>query len=229
MEPSVGGVRPDFLIEAQDGRTLVLEAKSWARSRQTIERAQAQAQFFRSATDATDAWIVLQDTPSDTSRGVASLADLTMLIDKWRGLARLREPPGRRQNPYLFAAMPFEAKYDDVHLVAMVGACNGVGLDCLRVDYEQYTGQVIDHIHQLIRDSVGMICDLSESNPNVTYEAGYAMALKLKVVAICSTELADVPFNLRGWNILSYRSGQTLLLRRALKTRLKSVFGTGSK
>jgi hypothetical protein len=224
VEPSIGGVRPDFLIETRDGRTLLLEAKSWSRSRQTLQRAQEQATFFKDAAAATDAWIVLVDTPTDLVRGVASFRDLVDLIQDWQQGADLRVPTEHAQQPYLFAAMPFDEKYDDVHF-AMVGASHAIGLDCLRIDHEEFTGPIIDRIHALIRSSVGVICDLSESNPNVTYEVGYAHGLRLRIVAISSTRVTEMPFNVRGWNTVPYQLDHIARLRKALEVRLRAVFG----
>jgi len=70
-----------------------------------------------------------------------------------------------------------------------------------------------------------VIVDLSEAKPNVLYEAGYAHALRKPVVHICSTPLSELPFDVRNWNTIAYRRGQTALLREPLARRLKAVMG----
>ena len=72
-------------------------------------------------------------------------------------------------------------------------------------------------------DSVAVIVDLSESKPNVLYEAGYAHAKGKATVHICSTDLTALPFDVRNWNTLSYKRGQTAHLREPLTRRLKAA------
>ena len=60
-----------------------------------------------------------------------------------------------------------------------------------------------------LRRSSAVIADLSESKPNVLYEAGLAHALKRPSVHICSTPIADLPFDVRNWNTIFCRRGQT--------------------
>ena len=63
-----------------------------------------------------------------------------------------------------------------------------------RVQLRAATSRV-DEIQRLIRQSVGVIADLSEAKPNVLYEAGYAHALNKPCVHICSTSIEKLPFD----------------------------------
>jgi nucleoside 2-deoxyribosyltransferase len=119
--------------------------------------------------------------------------------------------------------MPFEAKYDDVFFFAMNHAAERNDTICLRVDRVEYSGDIVSEIHRLIRSCVAMIADLSESRPNVLYETGYAHALGIPTIHICSTPLDELPFDVAQWNTLSYQPGQIHLLRKPLTKRLKAV------
>ncbi|MGB7540127.1 MAG: hypothetical protein WBM17_16415, partial [Anaerolineales bacterium] len=125
----------------------------------------------------------------------------------------------------IFAAMPFASEYDDTYFIAMSHAAEQVGADCKRVDLKEFSGDIVTEIKRLIQSSVAVIVDLSEAKPNVLYEAGYAHALKKPTVHICSTPLSELPFDVRNWNTIPYRRGQTALLKEPLVRRLKAVMG----
>lgn len=123
----------------------------------------------------------------------------------------------------VFAAMPFAAEYEDTFFVAMVAACEQVGAKCVRVDREDFSGDSVSKVESLIRQSSAVIADLSESRPNVLYEAGFAHALGIPVIPICSTQLEQLPFDIRNWNFMNYARGQTNRLREALAKRLRAI------
>jgi nucleoside 2-deoxyribosyltransferase len=75
----------------------------------------------------------------------------------------------------------------------------------------------------MIRKSVAVIVDLSESKPNVLYEAGYAHALKKPCIHICSTSMDKLPFDVAQWKTTPYQAGQTHKLRKDLTQRLKAI------
>jgi nucleoside 2-deoxyribosyltransferase len=81
----------------------------------------------------------------------------------------------------------------------------------------------VEEIKRLITASAGVIVDLSEGQPNVLYEAGFAHALGKPTVHICSTPLTALPFDVRNWNTVPYRRGQTTKLRHALARRLRAA------
>ncbi len=75
----------------------------------------------------------------------------------------------------IFAAMPFSGDYDDTYFVAMAHAAHSLGAVCRRIDREDFEGDIVEGIKKLIRESVAVIADLSESKPNVLYETGFAL------------------------------------------------------
>ena len=75
----------------------------------------------------------------------------------------------------------------------------------------------------MIRKAMAVIVDLSESKPNVLYEAGFAHALKKPCAHICSTPTDKLPFDLAQWKTTLYQPGQTHKLRKDLTQRLKAI------
>jgi nucleoside 2-deoxyribosyltransferase len=110
-----------------------------------------------------------------------------------------------------------------VYFVAMADAARQVGAVCRRVDQEQYSGEVVGRIREMIRSSDAIIADLSESKPNVLYEVGFAHALAKPTVHICSTPLDKLPFDVSHWNTIPYQKGQTHSLGARIARRLRGV------
>ena len=223
---SVGGLRADFVVRGPDDRLIIIEAKSWDPKPGFTARAVQQARLYQEALRADAALIVLDELkrnmPSD---GVVTINGLIPALK-----AELEKPRKRRARietgegrPTVFAAMPFSHEYDDVYFVAMSFAAESAGAVCTRIDRQEFEGDIVERIKKSIEECIAVIADLSESKPNVLYEAGYAHALKRPTVHICSTRLEDLPFDVRNWNTIEYKKGQTHQLRKALARRLRSV------
>jgi len=232
QEPSIAGVRPDFVVETPDGKRLIVETKG--RSNPSLLEAvdaRSQAAQLRELTGADDAVIVFPQV--DTAlpmAGIVGFADLPDYLGRF-----IASPPDPRvstsrpqpsepvEKKTVFASMPFAPQYADVYWVAMTFAAESVGATCVRVDREDFDGDIPDKIKGYIESSNAVIADLSESNPDVLYELGYAKRHGCPCVQICSTPLEDLPFNVRNVNTLKYSQGQTYELRDPLSQRLRAV------
>jgi hypothetical protein len=127
----------------------------------------------------------------------------------------------RSTEKFVFAAMPYSEQYDDTFLVAMQPAAIVAGAICQRVDHDGRSGDVVQQIKEMIKASILCIADLSESRPNVCYEAGFAGALGKPVIQICSTDVNNLPFILRNNSTFKSKIGQTIKLRKKLEVELK--------
>ena len=225
---SLGGIQPDLIAYSPDDRTFIIEVKAWQKHRGFRNRAAHQADLYRETTGADEAFVVVDNLErSSAPEGVVTLDRLVpALIDAFSRRPTVRKelkPVSRSRRPHVFAAMPFDREYDDVFFVAMTYAAELAGAVCKRVDIEEFSGDMVSEIHVLIRRSIATIVDLSESRPNVLYEAGYAHALAKPIVHICSTPLGELPFDVAHWNTLPYDQGQTFRLRDTLANRLGAV------
>ena len=221
---AVGGLRPDFFITAPNGKTAVVEVKDWQPAGGNTSRALDQVRQYQQATNADLALIVMPHLRKNfLGEGVVNGQGLLTRLQEWlsKNWVRYRRAP-RGEKPkkterIIFAAMPFDRKYDDTFFVAMTYAAKKVSAVCRRVDKEEFTGDIIEEVTRLIKASVAVIADLC------LYEAGFAHALGRPTVHICSTDLAQLPFDVRNWNTLSYEIGSTSALRAKLARRLRSV------
>ncbi len=256
-QPSIGGLRPDFIVTGPHGEKIILEVKMWDPRGGNTARAFHQVQLYKKATGADQALIVMPDLKKNYKRrGVVKMDAVVPTLQKIfhlseegkpaepalppaelhgakkpeRAAARPQRAPRPAPEPavskrMIFAAMPFASEYDDTYFIAMSHAAEQVGAECKRVDLKEFSDDIVAEIKRLIISSAAVIVDLSEAKPNVLYEAGFAHALKKPTVHICSTPLSELPFDVRNWNTIPYRRGQTALLKEPLVRRLKAVMG----
>ncbi len=228
-EPTIGGLQPDFLIKGPNGQHVVIEAKVWDPKGGNTARALEQVKRYRDLTGVKHAFLVLPDLKRNfREKGVVSaktiVTDLKRLFHQpSSNLFSIRYMSPARTDRTIFAAMPFTREYDDTYFVAMSYAAEQVGAACKRVDQTEFTGDVVEEIKRLIRESIAVIVDLSEGKANVLYEAGYAHAFAKPTVHICSTDLSVLPFDVRNWNTIQYNKGQTMALREPLVKELRAV------
>jgi len=113
------------------------------------------------------------------------------------------EADSRSPKPFAFVVIPFDERFDNVYGLAIKATCEAAGAYCERVDEQSFQGAILDRICNQIAKADFIVADLSERNPNVFYETGYAHALG-KPVVLLTRAIDDVPFDLRHQNILAY-------------------------
>jgi hypothetical protein len=239
MNVPIGGLQIDFLISTPKGRSIVIEAVSAPTMfGETQRRVINRVAYYKQATGADNAYIVLKDLKASSPQsGLLCQDDVVGVVsaeiqkdsvgqDKAHLNAwRMKQSKGtvKQSQGLIFAAMPFSPDYDDTFYAAMVPAAKKVGAICTRVDQEKFIGDIVGEIGRLIRASRVVIADLSEANPNVYFEAGFAHALSLPVIHICSAVLHDLPFDVRNVKTIRYSKGQTHKLVGPLAQILKSI------
>jgi hypothetical protein len=227
-EPSLAGLRPDFLVKGPAGQRVIIEVKEWEPIGGNTARALSQAEHYKALTKSDFAILVLPDLKRNyKEKGVVSteiLAEtLADYFKKEYNRKTIVSEPLLKTTPIVFAAMPFDREYDDTYFVAMTYAAEKIKATCKRVDNTEFSGDIVEEIKRLIRVSIAVIVDLSGSKPNVLYEAGFAHALKKPTIHISSTPLSDLPFDIRNWNTIAYNRGQTTALRELIARRLKTL------
>lgn len=127
------------------------------------------------------------------------------------------------QSNLVSVMMPFQPDFDDVYQ-ALKNLCQNMNLECKKADDIWEDSTVIQDIFSLIYRSKIVICDFSQKNPNVFYEAGIAHALGREVIPIVqNTE--DIPFDLRHHRYIQYLNndeGRQRLVA-AIKGRIETL------
>jgi hypothetical protein len=128
----------------------------------------------------------------------------------------------KERSPQIFVIMPLSPDLDDLYYLGILNTARELKCSCHRVDEIEFTGNIIDQIHDLIVNSRIIIAEVSQPNPNVYYEVGYAQALR-KPVVLLTKNISSTPFDLSGFNHIIYRS--ITELQPKLESRLKAILG----
>lgn len=115
-----------------------------------------------------------------------------------------------KPKPFVFVLMPFSSAFDDAYDVAIRPACEASGAYAERVDKQIFAGSIMDRVYNQISKADIVVADMSERNPNVFYEVGYAHAIGKTTILLTKSE-ADIPFDLRQYPHVVYGSSLSLL------------------
>jgi hypothetical protein len=116
----------------------------------------------------------------------------------------------------------FDKRYEEVFKPAITAA----GLEPYRVDKDPSVSVPIAEIEQGIRDSHICFADITEDNPNVWFELGFAIACNKEVVLVCSKERTTrFPFDVQHRSIIHYGTGSPsdyATLKKGITARIKA-------
>lgn len=130
--------------------------------------------------------------------------------------------PDPIQKGFVFIAMPMagnNGQYDDVH-DAIKDACSNCGLRAERVDDVQSNDRITDRLLESIRKAEFVVVDLTDSKPNVFYEAGYAYGIG-KTPIYVARENTKLEFDLKDYPIIFFASMRQL--KEGLEKRLRAL------
>ena len=124
----------------------------------------------------------------------------------------------------VFIMMSFSLDFDDVYATVKDSvAAVDESLEIIRLDEIRAAGSITDDMIAEIRKSTLCLADVTNANPNVMWEVGFATALGKPVVAI-SQETDKLPFDIKDVRTLRYsRASLAKTLRDPLTATLKAT------
>ncbi len=126
-------------------------------------------------------------------------------------------------NPRLVSAMmPFSREYDAVY-ETIKDAVEEAGGESERADNIWDDSTIIQDVYSLIYKSSVVVCDFSDKNANVFYEAGIAHSLGRSVIPIVQHK-DEIPFDLQHHRSITYHNNSEGL--DSLKTKLAKRINT---
>lgn len=123
---------------------------------------------------------------------------------------------------HVFVAMPFKDEMDDVYHYGIQSAVKAAGFLCERADLSAYTGDVLEWVRTRIRTSSVVVADLTDANPNVYLEVGYAWGVSVPTVLLVR-DTEHLKFDVRGQRCLVYKKIKELEV--SLSTELRRLTG----
>ncbi len=107
------------------------------------------------------------------------------------------------EKPHAFVAMPFKKEMDDVFYYGIQGPVHAAGFLCERIDQEAFTGDILNQVRKKIEGAAIVIADLTDANPNVYLEVGYAWG-KGRPTVLLVKDPQELRFDVRGQRCLTY-------------------------
>jgi|ERR1700733_4910419 len=136
----------------------------------------------------------------------------------------MSQPPAEGTPQTVFIMMSFSPEFDDVY-ATVKDSIEAVdeSLEVVRLDEIRAAGSITDDMIAEIRKSTLCLADVSNSNPNVMWEVGFATALGKPVVAI-SQDTDKLPFDIKDVRTLKYnRTSLAKTLRDPLTATIKAT------
>jgi hypothetical protein len=130
------------------------------------------------------------------------------------------------RHPHIFVIMPFKEPYDTVYREVIEPVARREGYQVVPIDEVSGPGVILEDIQQQITRAHAVIAEVSNHNPNVFYELGYAHALgKPAVILVRRQDDTIMPFDIRGFRAVFYDDsiGGKHALERNLQEQLRAV------
>ncbi len=124
----------------------------------------------------------------------------------------------------VFVIMPFSEKLEDMYLYGIRGCIEKLNLRCKRADELEHDNVIMKEVIDHIKRARIIIAEVSDHNPNVFYEVGWAHALKRETILI-AREGTELPFDIRHINTIFYRRIKDL--ENKLSSRIKAILKDG--
>ena len=155
-----------------------------------------------------------------TKNRMTSQIRLTVTPAGWEELNR---NPGV-DSTKAFVAMWFNPSMDDAWREGISAALTECGYRPVRVDNEEFNGDVVDQIIAEIKESRFIVADLTGHRNGVYFEAGYAMGMGLQVIWTCHKDHGkETHFDAAHFNQIRWETPEQL--QEKLINRIRATIG----
>jgi hypothetical protein len=128
------------------------------------------------------------------------------------------------EKPHVFVAMPFRQEFEDLFEFGVQEPVRSLGFLCESVKDEAFVGDILGHVKGKIETAAAVVAVLTDANPNVFLELGYAWG-KNRPTILAAREPDSLPFDVRGQRCLKY--GTIGQLRKLLAEELRGLLARG--
>ncbi len=149
--------------------------------------------------------------------------DCTVTADGWTAIEQQQKP--NRESDKAFVALWFNPEMDGPYEQGIEPAIKECGYRSIRVDQQEFLGDIVDRIRAEIRESRFVVADVTGQRNGVYFEGDYAMGLGLPVVWLCrEDEVPKLHFDTRQLNHIAWKHPDQLKQKLAL--RIRATIGT---
>jgi len=108
------------------------------------------------------------------------------------------------QERVCFVVMQFTDEYNALYTDVIKLTCEEFGYTVIRGDDFYHSGLIIEDITRSIRECSLVIADVTENNPNVFYEVGFAHGIGKTTILLSDRKRGKLPFDISGFRTLFY-------------------------
>lgn len=132
--------------------------------------------------------------------------------------------------PRVFVAMPFEEDFEDVYYLGVKQAVESADADflCERIDNESFTGNITEQIKDRIESASLVIADMTDANPNVYLEVGYAWGSNVPTLLL-TQDTDHLKFDVQSHKSITYDRTAIRELKDELEETLSELADTNDK
>lgn len=163
--------------------------------------------------------------PAAAERGSSAFAAPRLAGVCARSTAVYSDEPDAGQPPSVFVAMPFNKKTRTVWKYGIEKPIHEAGLNCERMDEMFFAGDIVERMKKLIQRAELVVADVSDNNPNVYLELGYAWGVGRPTLLLAQCEdgepQRELPFDVRTQRCVFYQDA--VELEEKLKMALDEV------
>jgi len=144
----------------------------------------------------------------------------------WQRIRELREVSVFSNQ--CFVAMPFDEELRPIYEKAIIPGIVAAGYTPYRVDDEEHINKIDDQIMTEIKRSRLIVADLTGNNPNVSFEAGFALGLGIPVAWTAEEKKREkLRFDYRQYNCLGWKKDDLEDFVKRLAYRIENACGPG--
>ena len=249
-DASVRGVLADIAVELPNHGIVLVEVRELRPTEALIRRMELFASQLREATGVYGTLVVIgvepnharnaeansnqEESARHTSKRSRVVLGLSQMLEALQALGTepatadlsLTQPHVEKAERIVFVSFPMKPAFDNMYWDACVPAAEAVNAGAYRADKDLHTQDIVQRIHSRIDSSVAVIADLTESNPNVLYEVGYARRAEKPVLQVSQDEGEEtlkLPFMVRNAKTHKYDPNSIRDLRLALIPWIRQV------
>ena len=128
-----------------------------------------------------------------------------LISNRAAALEPILERDKKRSKQRIFIAMPFSDEMEDLYYYGIQRAVDVAGYDCYRSDKNAFVGDILQEIKSQLGKSAAVVADLTNANPNVYLEVGYAWGHSKPTILIIKK--GETPrFDVQGQKYLMYNN-----------------------
>ena len=120
------------------------------------------------------------------------------------GRAAVKNVKITAQERVCFVVMQFTEEYNALYKDVIKTTCEEFDYKVIRGDDFYHSGLIIEDITRSIRESSLIIADVTENNPNVFYEVGFAHGIGKTTILLSDRKRGPLPFDISGFRTLFY-------------------------